>query len=155
MVSEFQILWRSPYSQLYLNCPRSVLKYHHSCIIQLPPIQFVWHPGFYLGNLQHTSPNGWTTDAIGVTWLLRRFIPATDGRKQGRYRLLILDGYSSHLTPYFDQICTQNNIIPLCMPAHSSYLLQPLDIGCLSVLKRKYSKLVKEYIRTGSTISPS
>jgi hypothetical protein len=45
------------------------------------------------------------------------------------YRLLILDGHSSHLTPQFDEICSQNNIIPICMPAHSSHLLQPLDIG--------------------------
>ena len=51
------------------------------------------------------SPNGQTTDTIGINWLLRRFIPATEARKQGQYRLLILDGHSSHLTPQFDQIC--------------------------------------------------
>ena len=94
------------------------------------------------------SPNGWTTDAIGVTWLCRRFIPATTTRLQGRYRLLILNGHSSHLTPEFNQICSQNDIIPLCMPAHSSHLLQPLDVSCFSVLKREYSKLVEGYIRT-------
>ena len=35
------------------------------------------------------------------------------------------------------------------MPAHSSHLLQPLDIGCFSVLKRVYSKEIESDIRAG------
>ena len=35
------------------------------------------------------------------------------------------------------------------MPAHSSHLLQPLDVGCFSVLKPAYSKQVVEYMRLG------
>ena len=30
------------------------------------------------------------------------------------------------------------------MPAHTSYLLQPLDVGVFGPLKRAYGKLVKE-----------
>ena len=74
------------------------------------------------------SPNGWTTDQIGLSWLKDHFIPLTNSRITGDYRLLILDGHGSHLTPQFDQICEQNKIIPICMPAHASHLLQPLDL---------------------------
>lgn len=63
--------------------------------------------------------------------------------------LLILDGHSSHLTPEFDQICKENDIISLCMPAHASHLLQPLDVGCFAVLKRVYGGLVMEEMRLG------
>ena len=35
------------------------------------------------------------------------------------------------------------------MPAYSSYLLQPLDIGYFSVLKRAYSTAVQNRIRLG------
>jgi hypothetical protein len=35
------------------------------------------------------------------------------------------------------------------MPAHSSYLLQPLDIGCFGPLKKAYSKLIEEKGRLG------
>lgn len=35
------------------------------------------------------------------------------------------------------------------MPAHSSHLLQPLDVGCFSVLKRQYGKLVEGLMRSG------
>lgn len=93
------------------------------------------HSTLPIGSRIEVSQNGWTTDEIGLRWLQTLFIPATNQRSQGAWRLLILDGHGSHLTPQFDQICEQNKIIPLCMPAHSSHLLQPLDIGCFSVLK--------------------
>ena len=95
------------------------------------------------------NDNGWTTDKIGLRWLEKVFIPATNGRTTGRYRLLILDGHGSHLTPHFDEICSQNDIIPICMPPHSSHLLQPLDVGCFSPLKRAYGRLVEDKMRLG------
>jgi hypothetical protein len=69
------------------------------------------------------SPNGWTSDEIGLRWLEKLFIPSTSSRTKGKYRLLILDGHGSHLTPKFDEICEKNDIIPICMPPHSSHLL--------------------------------
>ncbi|EKV05399.1 hypothetical protein PDIG_83780 [Penicillium digitatum PHI26] len=95
------------------------------------------------------SPNGWTSDEIGLRWLEKLFIPSTYSRTKGQYRLLILDGHGSHLTPKFDELCEKNNIIPICMPAHSSHLLQPLDIGCFAVLKRSYGQLVEKKMRLG------
>ena len=67
----------------------------------------------------------------------------TKDRSVGRYRLLILDGHGSHVTPEFDQYCLEQSIIVLCMPPHSSHLLQPLDISYFSVLKRSYGKRVE------------
>lgn len=95
------------------------------------------------------SPNGWTSDEIGLRWLQKLFIPSTLSHMVGRYRLLILDGHGSHLTPKFDEICEQNDIIPICMPPHSSHLLQPLDIGCFAVSKRTYGRLVETKMRRG------
>jgi hypothetical protein len=45
----------------------------------------------------------------------------------------------------------KNNIVPICMPAHSSHLLQPLDVGCFGVLKRYYDQAVQDHARVGST----
>jgi hypothetical protein len=45
--------------------------------------------------------------------------------------------------PQFDKLCKDNNIIYIYMPAHSSHLLQPLDVGCFSPLKRAYGGLIK------------
>jgi len=38
-------------------------------------------------------------------------------------------------------------IITLCMPAHSSHLLQPLNVGCFSPLKAAYGRQIKTLIR--------
>ena len=35
------------------------------------------------------------------------------------------------------------------MPAHSSHVLQPLDVGCFSPLKRAYGTQIGNYIRLG------
>jgi hypothetical protein len=94
------------------------------------------------------SENGWTTNEIGLWWL-QHFDRYTKGRTVGRYRLLILDGHGSHVSPEFDQYCIEHSIIVLCMPAHSSHLLQPLDVGCFSVLKRSYGRLVEQKMSLG------
>ena len=108
-----------------------------------------WFESLPCGWKINISDNGWTTDKIGMDWLINHFIPYTSGRTMGRYRILILDGHGSHLTAEFDRICTENNIIPICMPPHSSHLLQPLDVSCFSVLKRQYGQLVEQRIRLG------
>jgi hypothetical protein len=64
----------------------------------------------------------------------------------GRYRLLILDGHSSHSGPEFNQFCMKNLIIPLYMPPHSSHLLQPLDVSYFSSLKRAYRQEIQKQI---------
>ena len=96
-----------------------------------------------------TSANGWTSDEIGLRWLQKVFIPATNSRSRGGYRLLVLDGHGSHLTPEFDRTCKENNVVPICMPSHSSHLLQPLDVGCFGPLKKAYCKLIEQKGRLG------
>ena len=95
------------------------------------------------------SENGWTNDKLGLIWLETIFDKHTKARAMGDYRLLILDGHGSHATPEFDRYCLDNAIIALCMPAHSSHLLQPLDVGCFSPLKRAYGEQVANYIQLG------
>ena len=97
-----------------------------------------------------TSPNGWTTDSIGLHWLKEMFEPYSRNHSVGAKRLLILDGHSSHLTAGFDTFCHENGIICLCMPPHSSHLLQPLDVGVFGPLKRAYGKLVEAMMRGGN-----
>lgn len=94
------------------------------------------------------SDNGWTTDELGLEWV-KHFNRHTKSCITGVYRLLILDGHSSHATPGFDQYCQDNRIITLCMPPHTSHLLQPLDVGCFAVLKAVYGLQVAELARQG------
>jgi hypothetical protein len=58
--------------------------------------------------------------------------------------LLILNGHKSHLNQDFRNYCLGHKILTLCMPPHSLYILQPLDVVCLLPLKRKYSQNVRD-----------
>ena len=95
------------------------------------------------------SDSGWTTDALGLKWLRKVFDPHSNKIRQSAYRLLIMDGYKSYETPGFDAACKELNIIPIYMPPHSSHLLQPLDVGLFSPLKRAYTKGLENTFRLG------
>ena len=92
------------------------------------------------------SDKGWTNNELGVEWL-KHFNAHTKARVVGARRLLILDGHESHHSLEFQELCKEYNIYTLCMPPHSSHLLQPLNVGCFSPLKRAYSREVESLIR--------
>jgi hypothetical protein len=92
------------------------------------------------------SENGWTNNALGLEWL-KHFDGHTKAGQVGAYRLLILDDHKSHLNQGFKDYCLENKILTLCMPPHLSHILQPLDIVCFSLLKRKYSQHVRDLAR--------
>ena len=64
---------------------------------------------------------------------------------------MILDGHESHHSDEFEEYCKENNIITLCMPPHSSHILQPLDIGCFSPLKKAYGRQIEDMMRAHIT----
>ena len=58
-----------------------------------------------------------------------------------------MDGHESHNALHFKQYCKEKKIITLCMPPHSSHLLQPLDVGCFGPLKKAYGRQAEELMR--------
>lgn len=86
-----------------------------------------------------SQEKGWIDDAAALEWLHKVFLPNT-GTKNNERRLLIVDGHGSHTTDEYMWVCFQNNIQLLYLPAHSSHVLQPLDLSVFSPLKRAYRK---------------
>jgi 4-hydroxybenzoate polyprenyltransferase len=85
------------------------------------------------------TENGWTNNATALEWLEKVFIPQTQPRDQ-QPRLLVLDGHGSHETTEFIWKCLEYNIFLLFLPAHTSHVLQPLDLSIFSPLKASYRK---------------
>jgi DDE superfamily endonuclease len=92
------------------------------------------------------SENGWTTNERGMDWI-QHFDKHTKARTVGGYRLLVLDGHESHHSDEFEEYCKDNNIITLCMPPHSSHLLQPLDVGIFGPLKKAYGRQIEDMMQ--------
>jgi hypothetical protein len=97
-----------------------------------------------------TTPNGWTTNEKAIEWI-QHFEKHTQPRALGAYRLLIMDGHESHHSTEFELFCKNHKIITLCMPAHSSHILQPLDVGCFGPLKKAYGKEIEGLMRARIT----
>jgi hypothetical protein len=57
--------------------------------------------------------------------------------------MLILDGHGSHISLDFLWACKQNKVYLLFLPAHSSRVLQPLDLSVFSVVKRFYRQQIQ------------
>ena len=63
---------------------------------------------------------------------------------------LILDGHNSHVTLETIETCKSNNIRLLCLPAHSSHILQPLDVGVFVHVKNSWRKVLADnYLTSG------
>ncbi|KAM4067761.1 DDE superfamily endonuclease [Hirsutella rhossiliensis] len=102
--------------------------------------------------IESINCQGWALPAMVIfqgkvhkaSWYKAVFDPYTRRRTVGTRRLLILDGHGSHVTPEFDKYCTDNAIVVLQMPAHSSHLLQPLDVGVNHIEKEDFLPLYVE-----------
>ncbi|KAJ6260168.1 hypothetical protein Dda_4391 [Drechslerella dactyloides] len=90
---------------------------------------------------------GRTTNEARLYSGLEHFNEFTARRCKSDYRLLVLDGHESHHSAAFELYCQEHKIITVCMPPHSSHLLQPLDIGCFGPLKQAYSREVEALMR--------
>lgn len=62
---------------------------------------------------------------------------------------MIFDSHGSHQTAEFRDFCNQQSILTLCMPAHTSHNLQPLDVSCFGPLKRAYGSQIENKMRLG------
>jgi hypothetical protein len=89
------------------------------------------------------SENGWTDNELGLEWLKQCFEPETRLEPQ-RPRILIMDSHYSYISTKALKFYIASNIIVLCLPSHSTYLTQPLDVGVFQPLVMAYSKGVLE-----------
>ena len=90
------------------------------------------------------SEKGWTNNQLALIWLRKVFIPSTKPENPKEPRLLILDGHGSHMIEDFLFECYLHNIFVLFLPAHSSHVLQPLDVAVFGPLKRAYRKFLSD-----------
>jgi hypothetical protein len=61
--------------------------------------------------------------------------------------MIVLDGHKSHLSTKFEKYYQKNNIIILYLLIYSLYIIQLLDIGYFSILKRVYNWEFEIFIR--------
>jgi DDE superfamily endonuclease len=96
------------------------------------------------------SDSGFVNDKLTLRWL-QHFNEFTKNRTAGRYRMLIFDGYGSHITQEFVEYCWENHIRPFQLPPHSTHLTQPLDVGAFQKFKYEFKQCLREEVFYGTT----
>lgn len=94
------------------------------------------------------TKNGWTNNEIELLWLQQCFDAET--AVEDEYRILCVDGHASHISTKAIEFCVQKKIILLCLPAHTTHILQPLDVGVFDSLATAYKNLLHETTRFGA-----
>ncbi|CAC5421207.1 unnamed protein product [Mytilus coruscus] len=72
----------------------------------------------------------------------KKFVPGNG------HVMLLLDGHKSHVAVSTIEWARRHNIVIQLLPAHTSHLLQPLDVGCYGPLQNIYNSLCHRTIRT-------
>lgn len=86
-----------------------------------------------------TSEKGWTDNELRLEWL-HHFHTHTINYTKGEFRLPILNGHDSHISSAVIEFALQYKIILLCLPAHATHFLQPLDISIFGPIARVYNQ---------------
>ena len=67
------------------------------------------------------SKKGWTNEELGFSWLSTIFKPSTRAKAGNSRRILIVNGYSSHLNMRFIDYYDAHNILLAILPPHSMH----------------------------------
>lgn len=103
-----------------------------------------------VGCRYNCSESGWMETRHFVEWFGKIFddyVKKIEGPK-----LLIFDGHSSHISIELIELAKANDIHLLCLPAHTSHCLQPLDVSVYKPVKTHWKNLLDEFYLSGNNV---
>ena len=83
-----------------------------------------------------TSESGYMDKDLFASWFQRIFVPNC-----GRTRpvVLVMDNHVSHISIPVIELARKESITLIGLPAHTTHLIQPLDVGVIGPLKDKFA----------------
>lgn len=103
-------------------------------------------------SLVRISKKGWINSQLFIEWF-QHFIDSIP--KKPRPVILLMDSHASHLSPTVLTMARENGIYLFTFPAHTSHLLQPLDVGVYRPLKSNWSKVLNKYMEDNPNDKPN
>ncbi|XP_065668176.1 uncharacterized protein LOC136088397 [Hydra vulgaris] len=86
-----------------------------------------WALGGPTGTKYSISKSRWMEHDTFIEWLKEMYIPECQAISVTH--ILHLDGHTSYVSLAAVLLCWENNIILICLSAHSSHILQPLPVA--------------------------
>lgn len=76
-------------------------------------------------------------------WFKHSFIEHV--KDQTGNKLLILDGHKSHITLEIVNLAKENHIAIICLPPHSTHILQLLDVAVFKPIKGEWRNIIQRH----------
>ena len=93
-----------------------------------------------------TRPQGYSNDVLAIRWLVY-FERHSRKTQVGIWRLLIMNGYDSHLTYEFYDYLQKYCIELFRLPPYSTHLTKPLDVDCFQPYKHYHPEAMDNAMR--------
>ncbi len=97
------------------------------------------------------TKTGWSNSRVALEWLQQVYLPETQPENPQQWRLLILDGHTTHTSVEFMYTAWKNRVQILYLPAHTSHITQPLDVGIFSPLKNYFHQEMRSFASFSAT----
>jgi hypothetical protein len=97
------------------------------------------------GCAYNVSESGWMESEQFLEWFNTVFVRHCN--KIEGPKLLIMDNHGSHISLDIIDKAREHNIHILALPAHSSHLTQPLDVGVFKHVKSAWKEVVEVFFR--------
>ncbi|XP_065671420.1 uncharacterized protein LOC136089375 [Hydra vulgaris] len=105
------------------------------------------------GSVGTANKSGWMVESTFMEWF-NHFIKSVRPSKANPV-LLILDNHETHMSINFIDLASDNGVIVLTIPPHTSHKLQPLDIAVYGPFKCHYNREIDSWLvsHPGKTVS--
>ena len=91
------------------------------------------------------SDSGWMESANFFQWFEKMFLPAVKHLTATAPVILFFDGHHSHMSINLIKLAQTSNIYLVCLPPHTTHLIQPLDVGVFGPMKSAWRTILKRH----------
>jgi len=93
-----------------------------------------------------SMPSRYIDDELGLDYITKHVDPYTAPTDTSTWRMLIVDGHSSHTAYPGVEYDLSHGIVVYCLPPHSTHLMQPLDVACFGPLSKACRTALQDFI---------
>ena len=99
-----------------------------------------------VGSAGSVSESDWSNTDIFKRFLSDHFFRYCQGGSE-HYKLILYDGHKTHLHPDIITWAEDHKVVLFVLPAHSSHILQPLDVGCFGPFQKIFAGEVDTFMK--------
>ena len=93
------------------------------------------------------TESGWSNSIIFKKYFENHLLKFLPERSAERPVLLLYDGHKSHISLEPIEWAQSQHIVLFVLPAHTSHVLQPMDIGCFGSFERIFNNECHKFMK--------